>query len=88
MLHSRQKSIIVTDVQYIWGNKKRQGHFLIQPVDVFPAYDEQPGPSTDDYIKNPGLVRLRRITLQRPIFKNNTRAVRLFIPKTPKFQTG
>ena len=32
---------------------KRQGHFLIQPVDVFPAHDEQPGPSTDDYIKNP-----------------------------------
>ncbi len=34
------------------------------PIDVFPAYDEQPGPSTDDYTTNP------RITLQRPIFKN------------------
>jgi hypothetical protein len=23
------------------------------PIDVFPAYDEQPGPRTDDYIRNP-----------------------------------
>ena len=23
------------------------------PIDVFPAYDEQPGPSTDDYIRDP-----------------------------------
>ncbi len=22
-------------------------------IDVFPAYDEQPGPNTDDYIRNP-----------------------------------
>jgi len=59
----------------IWGNKiKRQGHFLIQPVDVFPANDDQPGHRTDDYIKNPD-------TLQRPIFKNHTRAARLSIPK-------
>ena len=34
---------------------KKQGHFLIQPVNVFPTYDEQPGPSTDDYIRNPDL---------------------------------
>ncbi len=23
------------------------------PIDVFPAYDEQPGPSSDDYIRDP-----------------------------------
>ena len=23
------------------------------PIDVFPAYDEQPGPNTDDYISDP-----------------------------------
>jgi len=23
------------------------------PIDVFPTYDEQPGPSTDDYIRDP-----------------------------------
>ena len=23
------------------------------PIDVFPAYDEQPGPSVDDYIIDP-----------------------------------
>ena len=23
------------------------------PLDVFPAYDEQPGPSTDNYIRDP-----------------------------------
>ena len=23
------------------------------PIDVFPEYDEQPGPSTDDYIRDP-----------------------------------
>ena len=23
------------------------------PTDVFPAYDEQPGPSADDYIRDP-----------------------------------
>ena len=22
------------------------------PIDVFPAYDEQPGPSSDDYVRN------------------------------------
>ena len=57
-------------------------------IDVFLAYDEQPGPSTDDYTCPPedqgsGLVSLRRITLQRPIFKNHTRAVRLPMPKIP-----
>ena len=25
------------------------------PIDVFPAYDEQPGPSADDYIIDPDL---------------------------------
>ena len=23
------------------------------PIDVFPAYDEQPGPRADDYIRDP-----------------------------------
>ena len=23
------------------------------PIDIFPAYDEQPGPSADDYIRDP-----------------------------------
>ena len=57
------------------------------PIDVFPAYDKQPGPSTDDYIRI-------RITLQRPIFmeshrsqrrwpENHTRAFRLPMPKIP-----
>jgi len=23
------------------------------PIDIFPAYDEQPGPSSDDYIQDP-----------------------------------
>jgi len=50
------------------------------PIDVFPAYGEQPGPITDDYIRDPGY------TLQRPIFKNHTRAVRLPVPKIPTFQ--
>jgi hypothetical protein len=50
------------------------------PIDVFPAYDEQPGPSTDDppsvwilrrdkLHQRSGLVRLRRIALQRLVFK-------------------
>ncbi len=33
------------------------------PIDVFTAYDEQPGPSTDDFIKEPdhrlGVILIR-----------------------------
>ena len=49
------------------------------PIDEFPVYDEPPGPCTDDYIRDPD-------TLQRPIFKNRTRAVRLPMPKILYFQ--
>jgi hypothetical protein len=55
------------------------------PIDVFPAYDEQPGPATDNYTCPPGGSGIR-ITLQRPIFNNHTGAVRLSMPKTPIFQ--
>ncbi len=47
---------------------------------MFPAYDEQPGPSIDDYTcpllkdHRSGLVRLWRITLQRPIFTKSRRS--------------
>jgi hypothetical protein len=48
-----------------WG-VKRKPHPTVNapPIDVFPAYDEQPGPRTDDYIRDPD-------NLQRPIFKKS-----------------
>jgi HrpA-like RNA helicase len=48
------------------------------PIEVFPAYDEQPVPSVDDYIIDPD-------TQRRPFFKNRTRADRLPVPKIPEF---
>ena len=65
------------------GEVKRKPHPMANapPIDVFPAYYEQPGPSTDDY------TCLRRIRdLDYPAeayFKNHTRAVRLPMPKIP-----
>ena len=61
------------------------------PIDVFPTYDEQPGPSTDDYTCPPledhrsGLVRLWRITLQRLIIKTTLGQPGFLCPKSQHF---
>ncbi len=38
----------------LWVIKRKPQHVdNAPPIDVFPAYDEQPTPSTDDYIRDP-----------------------------------
>jgi hypothetical protein len=38
----------------LWDVKRKpQPVANAPPIDVFPAYDEQPGPSADDYIADP-----------------------------------
>jgi len=38
----------------LWDAKRKPRPVAnAQPIDVFPAYDEQPGPSADDYIRDP-----------------------------------
>ncbi len=38
----------------LWAVKRKpQPVANAPPIDVFPAYDEQPGPSSDDYIRDP-----------------------------------
>ncbi len=56
------------------------------PVDVFPAYDEQPGPSSDDYIRDPEYpADLSRRSSKNEdgslLLKNPKREDRLFISK-------
>ena len=50
------------------------------PIDVFPAYDEQPGPSADDYIRDPDLP------CRSLLLKNLKREDRLLISKIHYFQ--
>ena len=38
----------------LWDTKRKLSPMAnAPPIDIFPAYDEQPGPGADDYIRDP-----------------------------------
>jgi hypothetical protein len=51
------------------------------PIDVFPAYDEQPGPRADDYIRDPDLCASGALPCRSLLLENLKREDRLLISK-------
>lgn len=85
-IEGAQPTFLITQLS---ASRARQPMFIrlwrAPPTDVFPAYDEQSDPSTDDppsvwilrrdkLHQGSGLVCLWRITLQRPIFTKSRRS--------------